>query len=351
MKSDNDQIADAVIDGKNIKIIGKGQNKQQTMIRAYSVNDSSTAIATIAVNVYDKVDVEGKIYNVYLTGKPSTQVVGGISANTIQTEANKYLKYLVVDLYKVNPGVQIPIAYDLNGNGKLDFYKNGKQHELNVVYTALQSKGLLFNDIVRFKDAFTRNWEIMDSVKKGDTYILVKDHPSKPANKGFDLSKPYGEYTLQSPAGTQSETFQILSFKGDTVFITTSSNKSVVKGFSKDHPKTNSLVTSHVIVSKAMTGGASPNEGDPTKQNDDRPALICGTLTTISVGERVAHELMHGQNLRDVNDNTNIMHFNTSVNIGDLPFRFNALTPVVTGTSTPDSTKPKQNQWELIKGR
>lgn len=63
------------------------------------------------------------------------------------------------------------------------------------------------------------------------------------------------------------------------------------------------------------------------------------------------HELMHGQGLRDVNDNTNIMHFNTSVNIGDLPFRFKDLTPVITGTSTPDTSKPKQNQWELIKGR
>src|SRR5690606_27797767 len=179
---------------------------------------------------------------------------------------------------------------------------------------------------------------------------LVKDHPSKPANKGFDMSKPYGEYTLQSPSGSDSETFQILSFKGDTVFITTSSNKSVVKGFSRDHPKTSSLTTSHVVVSQAMTGGASPYE-NVKNSSKSRPALICGNVNTLSIGQRVAHELMHGQGLRDVNDNTNIMHFNTSVNIGDLPFRFKDLTPVITGTSTPDTSKPKQNQWELIKGR
>lgn len=154
LKSDNDQIADAVIDGKNIKIIGKGQNKQQTMIRAYSVNDSSTAIATIAVNVYKKVELEGNIYNVYLSGKPSTMVVESISPRVIKTEANKYFKYPVVELTDINLGVQVPVEYDLNGNGKLDLFKNGRQHELNIVYRALQSKGLKFNDIVRFKDGF-----------------------------------------------------------------------------------------------------------------------------------------------------------------------------------------------------
>ena len=351
LKPNNPLAAEAVFDGKKVKIIGKGQNKKQTLINAYTVNDSSTAIATIAVNVYKRVEInDSKIYNLYLTGSSSTQVPGGISASTVKTEANKYLKYPVVELININTGVQIPVAYDLNGNGKLDFFKNSRQHELNVVYQALQNNKLRFNDIVRFKDAFTRNWEIMQPVAKGDTFLLVKDPPRSPADKGFDLSKPYGEYALQLPNGTQSEAFQILSTSGDTVFITTSSNKANVKGFSKAHPKTNSLTTSHVVVSKSMTGGLSPYE-NANYPNKSRPALICGSLNTLSIGQRVAHELMHGQGLRDVNDNTNIMHFNTSLNIGDLPFRYKILTPVVTGTSGIDTTKPKQNQWELIKGR
>ena len=202
-----------------------------------------------------------------------------------------------MELTNINTGVQVPVTYDLNGNGKLDYYKNSQQHELNIVYQALQAKGLVFNDIVRFKDAFTRNWEIMQPVAKGDTFLLVKDPPKSPADKGFDLSKPYGEYTLQLPNGTQSETFQILGTSGDTVFITTSSNKASVKGFSKVHPKTSSLTTSHVIVSKAMTGGLAPSEGSSNTPTDDRPALICGNLNTLSIGQRVAHELMHGQKL------------------------------------------------------
>lgn len=153
----------------------------------------------------------------------------------------------------------------------------------------------------------------MESVKKGDTYILVKDHPSKPSNKGFDLSQPYGEYALQAPSGLDTEAFQILSFSGDTVFITTSSDKSVIKGFARDHPKTRILATSHVIVSRAKTGGAAPYEGDPLNPYDDRPALICGSLDGLSIGQRIAHELMHGQGLNDVNDNTNIMHYNTTM--------------------------------------
>ena len=76
--------------------------------------------------------------------------------------------------------------------------------------------------------------------------------------------------------------------------------------------------------------------------------MICGSLDGLSIGQRIAHELMHGQGLNDVNDNTNIMHYNTTIFIQGLPFRFKELTPVVTGTPTPVTTKPEQNQWELI---
>ncbi|MCF6352191.1 MAG: hypothetical protein L3J06_04180 [Cyclobacteriaceae bacterium] len=351
LKTDNDQIAEALIDGKNIKIIGKSQNKQQTIIRAYAVNDSST---TIAVNVYDKVVVNGNIYNVYLAGSPSTKVVGNINTSTVKTEANKYLKNLVANIENLNAGIQIPVAYDINGNGKLDFYKNSTQYELNIVYRELIRQNIYFNDIVQFKEGFTRNWLIMDSVKKGDTYVLVKNHPKNPANKGFNVNKSYGEYNLQLPNGTRSETFQIISFSGDTVFITTSSNKSNIKGFAFNHPKTSSLVTSHVIVSKDKTGGAAPKEGIKDVFSDDRPSLIAGSLPSSTViAKRITHEIMHGQGLRDVNENTNIMHYNTTITIGKLPFRYMPLDPVVTGTDEIDTgtdAKP-QNQWELIKGR
>lgn len=351
LMSDNNQIAEAVIDGKKVKIIGKSLNKQQTVIRAYTVNDSSTAIAKIAVNVYDKVNVDGNIFSVYLTGSPSTQVSGGLSAGAVKAEANKHLKSLVVEINTLNTGVQIPVAYDLNGNGKLDFYKNDPQQpELSIVYKELLANKLKFNDIVRFKDTFTRNWVIMDSVKKGDNYILVK---SNEGDKGLDLSKPFGEYSLQSPSGARSEPFQILNISGDTVFITTSTNVSSVKGFTYDHPKTSNLKTSHVIVSLSETAGLSPYEGNPNSFLDDRPALVCEStnFSVVTMGERIAHELMHGQGLRDVNDNTNIMNFNTTLSIGNQPFRYQGIDPVKTGTNTIDHSYPKQNQWELIKAR
>lgn len=347
LKSDNDQIAQATIDGKKIKIIAKGTDKQNTQIKAYAINDSSTAIAIITVNLYNTVTVNGDIYNAYLTSDVSTKVSGSLNANTVRTEANKYLKYLVVSVGQLNTGVDLPIAYDFNGNGKVDFFKNDHQHELNVIYREFVNNGLSFYDVVRFKDSFTRNWVIMDSVKKGGTYILVK---SSEVNKGFNLSLPYGEYNLQSPTGADAETFQILRFNGDTVFITTNSNSAVVTGFSNVHPKTSSITTSHVIVSRSMTAGLSPYEhpSDPTKS---RPTLICGNVKESDMGSRMAHELMHGQGLTDVNDNTNIMHYNIGITIGNLPFRYFGLDPVVTGTPTKDPSKPKQNQWELIKGR
>jgi hypothetical protein len=203
---------------------------------------------------------------------------------------------------------------------------------------------LKYNDIVRFKDPFTRNWIIKDSVKKGSKYILVK---SSEPNKGFNISLPYGEYSLQSSTGIDAESFQIIRFSGDTVFITTNSIKSTVTGFSYDHPKTSDLKTSHVIVSKSMTAGLSSSEGFPEDPADDHPTLICGSIN----GELVAHELMHEQGLTDVNDATNIMNYNTKITIGLQPFRFFGLDPVVTGTPTVDPSKPKQEQWKIIKGR
>ncbi len=348
LKSDNNLVADAVIDGRNIKILAKTANKIQTTIRAFAKNDSVNSLASINVNVYDLVKTSGSIYNVYLSGDASTQISGNLNANSVKSEVNKYLKYLVVELDQLNSGVQMPIAYDLNGNGKVDIYKNANQHELNLIYSDLRANGILFNDIVRFKDPFTRNWIIMDSVKKGDKYILVR---SSEVNKGFELTSPFGEYSLQSPKGLNSEPFSIVRITGDTLFINTNSGAGSVTGFIYDHPHTGSIVTSDVIVSRSQTAGLSPAEGRVSDPSDDKPAFICGPVTVSSMGTRLSHELMHGKNLRDVNDNTNIMHYNTSISIGNLPFTFKALDAVVTGTQTIDTTKPKQNQWEQIKGR
>lgn len=59
---------------------------------------------------------------------------------------------------------------------------------------------------------------------------------------------------------------------------------------------------------------------------------------------------MHGKGLRDVNDSKNIMHYTISGQSIDnkKPYRYKELDPVITGTPTLDSSKPKQNQWNLI---
>nr|WP_288931387.1 fibronectin type III domain-containing protein [uncultured Allomuricauda sp.] len=336
LESEDSLSIKAVFENNKLKIqsLFTG-DKIEKKIYAKSIVDSTT-VATISVNSYKPISINGKIYSLYKQGDNSTKPPNNLNANSIKTDANEYLKYLVINMGTLDVDAEIPVDFDLNGNGKLDFFKNGTNIELDKVWRELVRKGLGFDDIVRVKDYLNRIWVIDSSTVVDQKYIMV---PGSATNKGFDLTK-VDEYSIQSPTGGSKETINIDSIVGNKVYL-----KSKLR---YAHPKTNDPMTSHIITSKSKTAGLSAK--DAKKKINQRPALTCGSVTNTLMAVRISHELMHGKGLRDVNDSKNIMHYTISGQSIDnkKPYRYKELDPVLTGTPTLDSSKPKQNQWNII---
>jgi hypothetical protein len=240
------------------------------------------------------------------------------------------LKFSVVKISITAP-VEKAIEFDKNGNGRVDFYKNGSNPETEKIYEELNNDGAVFSDIVLLKDLFFRNWYISSSTSIGDTTIDV------PATDGL-LTGTGQSYSIKKPDGTDKETFYIVSISGNTLTIDTDTSTSGNQGLTKAHPLTADPKTSHTIVDELYeTAGLSSN------RDTQRPALVVGA-TASGVGHLAAHEQMHGQGLSDVNCSGNVMHYTVN-SIGSLPFRYKELVQVVTGTSNPKSGSPTDNQW------
>jgi hypothetical protein len=335
----NDSVAEVTDPGSGtgdflLEILGQATDKNETDIKIRAAKETGAELTKIAANVYKEIAVTPKYFNVFKAGDPSTKLTPPPSAASISTSANATFKVYVA---KVTLGAPVDkgIAFDENGNGKVDFFFPSGGPEWNKVIDELKAAGAGFADIAVLKDSFPIRFELAASIVASAAAPVTK----------FNLTGGGGNvdtthrFSIARPNGGNSETFNVVSVSGNELTIDKDLATPGLQGLTMNHAKTADPMTSETLTDNQInvvgTGNSIPG---------DRPALIVGA-TAGKIGGILAHEQSHGQNMSDVNDNTNRMHCNTAVVIGKLPFRFMGLTPVVTGNC--GSPLPGlENQWE-----
>ena len=319
-----------------LKVLGQNKDKAEAKIEARAGSETGPICATIAVNVFKEVALSGDYFQVFLTGKKAATLPAAVAANDVVNVANPFLKPSIVTVALTAPQEK-GIAFDLNGNDKVDVYFNGDNDELDAIYTALTADGVTSADVVLLKESFPINWFISASVSVGDTKITV------PGTQSLATVTQGGSYALMKPDGTDKEPFTITSINGNELTIDTDPTTAGNQGFTKAHPLTADPMTSHTIVDQTGTAGGVGADPDA-----NRPALVVGA-TAAEIGYILAHEQTHALGLSDVNLGGNLMHFSTAFAVDPkLSLRFLELVQVETGTSIPKPGSPKDNQWNDV---
>ncbi len=277
----------------NLKITGNGITSDTATIQARIKSDSSL-LGQIHVNAYKEISITQTITYISPTGATSP-----ISQSSISNSSKKYLQYLVANgIFSVT---NIPTSIDINGNGRIDDFKNtiGKDELTNLQdeltkYTA--------SDLLLIDGSIYDNWEIGDTVNVGDTYIQL------PNTYTSALTSYVNNYTsplvLQTPDGKNREAFVIKAINGTRLDISTNlTDPTKTEGFKSQHPVTHIITdTIHVTAGFAST---DPEKGVVvTMQKTDE--------LTIQV---IVHESMHkydGSILFDVDKEGNLMHWVSS---------------------------------------
>jgi len=316
-----------------LEIKGQATDKGNTEIKIHAAKDTGGEISKIAVNVYKEIVLTTKYFNVFKAGDPSTKVSPPPSGSDISTRANKLLKAYVA---KMNVGAPTDkgIAFDFNGNGKLDFYNTAPNAEYDKVISELNTAGAGFADIAIIKDNFPDRWYLNTSITATAGSPVTKFNVAG----GASLIDTTEQWRIEGPNGGNSEAFTIVSISGTELTIDTDAGTPGLQGLTSNHNVTADPMTSETLVATHTVAGLGNNIAA------DRPALIVGA-TANGIGEIAAHEQSHGQGMADVNDSTNTMHCNTNTNFGNLPFRFMELQRVVTGVCG-TAMSGKDNQWE-----
>lgn len=311
-----------------LKVLGQNVTKNETQIEVRSGTNGDLC-GFLTNNVYKLKTLNGKYYRVYKTGDTNT-LPPLIPANQIQTNANNFLKYSVISVTLAAP-VQKAIPFDKNGNGKVDYYNNGANPELDAIYDALKADGISYSDMVMFKDGFIDNWYISANVAVGATTIRM------PSVRGLDMTR---DYRIALPNDSDAETFRITNINA------TANTIGITPPLTKAHARTADVATTSTVKDDDyVIAGLSSNVAA------NQPALLVGARAD-KTGKLLAHEQMHGQGLSDVNNTANVMHWNTSSTPTTRPFTFANQGAVVTGTAIPKTNAPAtvqslENQWNI----
>lgn len=306
-------------------------NKGATKIQARGYLTSGTVCAEMNANSYKEIAVSGKLIRAFKTGDEAGTIAPDLAIADVEAKAGEYLKYPVVK-YAISSKTTKGIAFDKNGNGKVDFYNDGSNPEISQIYTDLAAAAVHYSDSVLLKDPFPDTWRIAAPVAAGDTNVTLTGGAG-----GLDTTD---SFSIGSPTGGGAESFRIKGVSGQVITIDTDPGTPGNQGFASAHPKGADDATSHAVTSSLNVVGLSSNIGA------DRPALLVGSTVT-NVAQLAAHEQMHGQGLADVNLVGNVMHYTAEDVEAKKPFRFKELVQVVTGTPNPKPGSPKDNQWEI----
>lgn len=275
-----------------LKILGQAKDKEPTQIEARLGSDTGPVCATINVNVYKEISLNGKYVRVFKTGDEANTIPAVIPKADIVKVANDFLQFLVVRLATLSDPTKLGIAFDKNSNGRVDLYNNGDNPELNQIYGDLQAAGIVLGDLVHFKDQFNSAWHISKDVKVHDTTIEMND------GIGRILANGTYRYRISEADGGKAESFTVTNIVNNVLFVVPTTGSA---GFTKAHHLTGNEKTTHYVFDdQATIAGLDAN----TAQNATRPSLVTGD-TAKKVGTIFAHEQGHGRNLRDINVSSN----------------------------------------------
>jgi len=304
--------------------------KEEVLIRVSTKSIRTDIFAKLTVCVYKELLIEdAKYYGIAQTGNLSSRP-SSLNPSLIVEEANKYLKYEVVNIEKISPIEHVDVNFDLNKNGVIDYYNDGNSPEIDAIYKRLLEVKAEAKSIVLIKDKINDVWRTKKSVRRGDTTIALTS-----SSAYLDLSETF---IISKPNGDSTEIFRITSRNGKQLTIDTDASKEGNQGFKNNHPKIvgNDLL-SHCVKSKSHTiAGLAANFARKT------PALLVGA-TEGDISQLLSHELSHGLDLDDVNNAGNIMHYTKMTPNAKAPFTYKGQRTVITGTST--NTGKTQNQW------
>ncbi|MBK8100603.1 MAG: hypothetical protein IPK26_26230 [Planctomycetes bacterium] len=299
------------LSGASTEVVLTGANggaDRASALLQVRANDAAGAVCgTLNVEVYKKLNVATvSFYRIRDPGVAATTPAQNPTFAELRTAMNNVYKQAVIDVGAVNGNRDQQIAYDLNGNGKLDYYNDGANPERDAITGA----GLAGDPKIAYVEEMRDNWRLAAAAASGQNRVrLVSVAGLAP-----------GQYDL-GPATGAAETITVAS-------IAAATNELVLAA---------ALANNHAATDTVYQGlaGLSSN---PQLVTDAGGELI---ITLV-------HEMLHRPSfgsLADVAETDNILYYTTG-GTGAGMLRYRGQTIVDTGTGVP--TGGTENQWNRV---
>jgi hypothetical protein len=166
---------------------------------------------------------------------------------------------IVLKLRRGDP-VRLPRRWDLDGNGRLDLWRNDDvgraSPEENALLRALMERGVVFPQMVLFQDPVRIGWALEERLKAEDTVLRLRSSAILPWR---DKAGKVVQYALEGADGERSETFSVGSYPSGGIRI---QGIGVRGGLRHDHPASDLVVRldgSHPAFGFTASDPASPS--------------------------------------------------------------------------------------------
>lgn len=290
----------------------QGHSSGSTTIKA-TRNNSTGTCGEIKVHVYDAIDMQSDYVRV---------VSQGITSDDVMNSANTILKHGCANLDLADKGV-IADYVDHNGNNRLDLYMDGDNPEFGPLLLDAWGKQTNPDIVVCLAGNLFFRWHVQQQIAPGDNTI------TKQSNYKTGVI-----YCISNGSGSNLEKFKIIG--SSTLSYTVEVLSSPTSLFQNNHAVTDDI---YIENDTGLAGGVF---ADPSF-----PIFISGASVQ-QVGRIATHEFLHkNKSLSDINDPTNIMHYEDTWNSSlAKPIRYKKVFPVQTTTGAPLPGNPTENQWE-----
>jgi hypothetical protein len=288
-------------------------------------------VGALGVNLYKEQVLESRYFHVWDPRLPSTKISIPVGSAELKSTINSYLASVVFRLDDLKGPTDLPVDFDLNGNGRLDDYldedKGGA--ELKLVYDAARTASpnpARTDDLLLVEHELLQAWRLRRAVGPGDRVLQVeggsghlrqtaKSDPEaelyvigRPAPNGYWTDQEY--FIITNRTGRVVEICKVPLQTGPAPAVCFQANP---PGFTLSHPLHTDPKAAHAIFSLGRRSAGreliDKEDGIPIE-----PALAAmpqsgsQSVRTTEVAGPATHELMHGRGLRHANKVSNVMH-------------------------------------------